>query len=89
MNEGFSVFIGFWKEGQSFEFQKQMAKSTEGIANHDEHLGNAVEKTDGLRFWGRTIACDGEINGERRFDVCTMTSGSRIEIEWLGSAIRS
>ncbi|KAM1872447.1 hypothetical protein ACFX13_006402 [Malus domestica] len=62
---------------------KQRAKSTEGIADHDEHLGNVVEKTEGLRFWGRTIACDGEINGERRFDICTMTSGSQIEVEWL------
>ncbi|KAM1483077.1 hypothetical protein ACFXTO_035305 [Malus domestica] len=58
----------------------QRAKSTEGIADHDEHLGNAVEKTEGLRFWGRTIACDGEINGGRRFDACTMTSDSRIEV---------
>ncbi|KAM2984184.1 hypothetical protein FF2_010019 [Malus domestica] len=40
---------------------KQRAKSTGGIVDHDEHLGNAVEKTDGFRFWGRTIACDGEI----------------------------
>ncbi|KAM2569462.1 hypothetical protein TB2_009561 [Malus domestica] len=44
---------------------KQRAKSTGGIVDHDEHLGNAVEKTDGFRFWGRMIACDGEVNDER------------------------
>ena len=54
---------------------KQRAKSIEGIVDHDEHLGNVVEKTEGFRCWGRTIACDGEINGRRRFDVCTTTGG--------------
>ncbi|KAM2937980.1 hypothetical protein FF1_037824 [Malus domestica] len=54
---------------------KQRATSTGGIVDHDEHLGNAVEKTDGFRLWGRTIACDGEVNDERRFDACTMTGG--------------
>ncbi|KAM1499405.1 hypothetical protein ACFX10_022102 [Malus domestica] len=48
---------------------KQRAKSTGGIVDHDEHLGNAVEKTDGFRFWGRTIACDGEVNDERRIKI--------------------
>ncbi|KAM1986033.1 hypothetical protein ACFX15_033468 [Malus domestica] len=48
---------------------KQRAKSTGGIVDHHEHLGNAVEKTDGFRFWGRTIACDGEVNDERRIKI--------------------
>ena len=31
---------------------KQRAKSTEGIVDHDENLGNAVEKTEGQGFGG-------------------------------------